>query len=108
MPLSTRRPASATCLSSGALPITKAVRPEWPSASRCCIAPPTVTTSPSDARMPIFQSCATRSSPDSNALLVAKAKGLPAERTSSSASTTPGVGSSPTHTQPSRSRMNWS
>ena len=33
VPLSTRRPASATCLSSGALPITKAVRPVWRSAS---------------------------------------------------------------------------
>jgi hypothetical protein len=72
------------------------------------MAPPTVTTSRSEARTPIFQSCATMSSVDSNALLVAKASRLPAMRSSSSASTTPGVGSPPTHTHPSRSRMNWS
>ena len=41
------------------VPTTKAVRPERVSASRCWSAPPTVTTSPSDARMPILHSRAT-------------------------------------------------
>jgi hypothetical protein len=44
------------------VPITKAVLPERVSASRCCMAPPTVTTSRTEARMPIPHSRATYSS----------------------------------------------
>ena len=45
MPFRIFSPASATWRRSASVPITKAVRPERVSASRCCTAPPTVTTS---------------------------------------------------------------
>ena len=59
MPLRIFSPASATWRRSASVPITKAVRPERVSASRCWSAPPTVTTSDIDALMPIFHSRAT-------------------------------------------------
>ena len=56
---STFRPASATWPTIASVPITNAVIPWRVSASRCCIAPPTVTTSASDAWMPMPQSLRT-------------------------------------------------
>ena len=55
VPFRTLSPASATCRAARRVPITKAVRPERVSASRCWSAPPTVTTSPqrrADADLP--------------------------------------------------------
>ena len=108
VPFTTVSPASATWRCSTSVPITNAVRPGRVSASRCCSAPPTVTTSASEAWTPMPHRLWTCSSPECQELLVANATRLPAARSAAIASGEPGTAVSPTRTQPSRSRITWS
>ena len=88
--------------------MTTAEPPVKRSASVNCSAPPIVTTSSSEAWKPSRQSLRTYSSVESCESLVTKATPLPAARRAATASTAPGVGSSPSQTQPSRSSRMWS
>ena len=72
--------------------MTTAELPWKRSASRYCSAPPTVTTSSSDAWKPRRQSLRTYSSVESCESLVTNATFLPAARSAVTASTAPSVG----------------
>ena len=109
MPFTIRRPASSTCRQIAAEPMTNAEpAPSRRSNRKRCRAPPTVTTSSSEAWKPSLHSLRTKSSPELRASLVTKATPLPAARSSATADTARGVALSPTQTQPSRSRRTWS